>query len=248
MPTWLLCLTKSCLKVTPGPRTSSDPICFRTTKPPGKCWLPVPIPRAKELLKVQALDRRAQQLGTEAFGLDLVVNFDIDGPNAQGVDQKPCIDCGDCVTGCNVGAKNTLYMNYLPAARRNGTEILTQTQVDWLQKLDTGGWRIYGRHFNAMGMPERFSLEAGIVVLSAGSLGTPEILLRSELKGLSLSPRVGTSFNGNGDFFGMAYNSDFQTNIIGFGNSPDHSWRKDGHAPGPSIVGAIRYNPNHAVG
>ena len=207
-----------------------------------------PHPKAKELLKVQALDRRASQLGSEAFGLDLVVNFDIDGPNAQGVEQKPCIDCGDCVTGCNVGAKNTLYMNYLPAAKRNGAEILTQTQVDWLQKLGTGGWRIYGRHFNAMGMPERFSMEAGIVVLSGGSLGTPEILLRSELKGLSLSPRVGTSFNGNGDFFGMAYNSDFQTNVIGFGNSPDHSWRKDGNAPGPSIVGAIRYNPSHPLG
>jgi cholesterol oxidase len=121
-----------------------------------------PHPRAKELLKVQALDRRAQQLGTEAFGADLVVNFDIDGPNAQGVEQKPCIDCGDCVTGCNVGAKNTLYMNYLPAAKRNGTEILTQTQVDWLQKLDTGGWRVYGRHFNAIGVPERFSWRQGL--------------------------------------------------------------------------------------
>src|SRR5262245_46476413 len=49
-----------------------------------------PHPRAKELLKVKALDRRAQQLGMEAFGLDLVVNFDINGPNAQGVEQKPC--------------------------------------------------------------------------------------------------------------------------------------------------------------
>ncbi len=203
-----------------------------------------PHPRGKELLKVKALDRRARQLGTEAFALDIVVNFDIDGPNAQGVNQKPCIDCGDCVTGCNVGAKNTLYMNYLPAARRNGTEIFTQAQVDWVEKVGSGGWRIHGRHFNALGMPERFSLEAGTVVLSGGSLGTPEVLLRSALKGLSLSPRVGTSFNGNGDFFGMAYNSDYQINIEGFGNNPEHPWRKNGNAPGPSIVGAIRYNPN----
>jgi cholesterol oxidase len=201
-----------------------------------------PHPRAKELLKVKALDRRAQELGLEAFGLDISVNFDIDGKNPYGVDQKPCIDCGDCVTGCNVGAKNTLYMNYLPLAQRNGTEIFTQTQVDWLQKLDTGGWRIFGRRFNPLGIPDKFSLEAGSVILSAGSIGTPEILLRSELRGLSLSPRVGTSFNGNGDFFGLAYNSDVQANVLGFGNNPDHDWRKKGNAPGPSIVGAIRYH------
>ena len=201
-----------------------------------------PHPRATDLLKVEALQRRAQQLGTAAFGLDIAVNFHIDGLNAHGVNQKPCIDCGDCVTGCNVGAKNTLYMNYLPAARKKGAEIFTQTQVDWVERLATGGWRLHGRHFNPIGLPEAFSLQAGIVVLSAGALGTPEILLRSELKGLSLSPRVGTSFNGNGDFFGMAYNSDHQTNVEGFGNKPDHPWRQAGNAPGPSIVGAIRYN------
>jgi cholesterol oxidase len=201
-----------------------------------------PHPKAKELLKVKALDRRAQQLGLQSFGLDITVNFEVDGQNAQGVDQKPCIDCGDCVTGCNVGAKNTLYMNYLPMAQKHGTEIFTQAQVDWLQKLDTGGWRVFGRRFNALGIPEKFSLEAGNVILSAGALGTPEILLRSELKGLSLSPRVGTAFNGNGDFFGLAYNSDYQTNVLGFGSDANHDWRKQGHAPGPSIVGAIRYN------
>lgn len=47
-----------------------------------------PHPRGKDLLRVKALDRRAQKLGTEPFALDIVVNFDIDGPNAQGVNQR----------------------------------------------------------------------------------------------------------------------------------------------------------------
>src|SRR5205823_3427539 len=155
--------------------------------------------------------------------------------------QKPCIDCGDCITGCNVGAKNTLYMNYLPLARNNGTDIFTQAQVDWVEKLPEGGWRIHGRRYSEL-FPESFTLDAGCVVLSAGALGTPEILLRSEHHGLSLSPRVGTGFTGNGDFFGIAYNAAYRTNVLGFGNHPDSSWRPN--APGPTIVGAIRYNQN----
>ncbi len=40
------------------------------------------------------------------------------GPNAAGIHQDACNGCGDCVTGCNSGAKNTLLMNYLPDAAR----------------------------------------------------------------------------------------------------------------------------------
>jgi len=84
-----------------------------------------------------------------------------------------------------------------------------------------------------------FTLDAGNVMLSAGTLGTTEILLRSVMHGLSLSPRIGNDFNGNGDFFGISYNSDHQTNVLGFGNNPDHPWRQN--APGSAILGGIRY-------
>jgi cholesterol oxidase len=196
-------------------------------------------PRAHDLLKVQALDRRARELDDRAIALNLAVNFDLDGANPHRVEQKPCIDCGDCISGCNVSAKNTLYMNYLPTAHTHGTEIFTQTQVDWLEKVADGSWRVHGRWYNRFGLPEKFTLDATRVILSAGALGTSEILLRSEMNGLSLSPRVGTGFTGNGDFFGIAYNSDYQTNTLGFGRNPNHLWRP--HAPGPTIVGAIRY-------
>jgi hypothetical protein len=85
-------------------------------------------------------------------------------------------------------------------------------------------------------------MEAANVVLAAGSLGSVEILLKSERRGLSLSPKVGTQFTGNGDFFALSYNADYQINSLGFGANPDHSWRKNGNAPGPSIVGCIRYD------
>jgi len=210
-----------------------------------------PHPRALQLLKVQAMQRRAAEIGNQADALNIVVNFTLDGPNAQGAVQKPCIDCGDCVTGCNVGAKNTLYMNYLPLAQRNGTEIFTQVHVDWVEQLADGGWRIHGRHYGSDFpgnlFPEGFTLDAGSVVLSAGSIGSTEILLRSEIHGLSLSPCAGTGFSGNGDFFGIAFNSAYRTDVLGFGNHPENPWSKT-DAPGPTIVSAIRYNPALPVG
>ena len=209
-----------------------------------------PHPRAQQLPKVQAMQRRAAEIGTQASALNIVVNFTTDGPNAHGVAQKPCIDCGDCVTGCNVGAKNTLYMNYLPIAQRNGTEIFTQVHADWVEKLATGGWRIHGRHYGGEFpgnlFPEGFTLDAGTVVISAGSIGSSEILLRSEIHGLSLSPRAGTGFSGNGDFFGIAFNAAYRTDVLGFGNHPDNPWAKT-DATGPTIVSAIRYNPSLPV-
>lgn len=204
-----------------------------------------PHPSAMSLPKVKALDRRAVEMGTRAEALNIVVNFTIDGPNPYGVEQKPCVNCGNCVTGCNVRAKNTLYMNYLPMAKNEGATILTQTKVEWLEKLSGGGWRIHGRHVTGPGS-EKFTLDAREVVLSAGSLNSTEILLRSEAHGLSVAPALGTKFNGNGDFFGLAYNGDYETDVLGYlpGDCPPPAG--DSAAPGPNIVGIVRYTKDLA--
>lgn len=204
-----------------------------------------PRPHAVDLLKVQALGRRGQQIGIDAQPLDIAVNYDIDGLNPYGVQQKPCIDCGDCVTGCNVGAKNTLYMNYLPMANNGGADIFTQTEIERVEKLPAGGWRARGRRFQDVFSSEKFTLDAANVILAAGSINTTEILLRSETRGLPLSPALGSSFGGNGDFFGLSYNGDFRTNVQGFGNHPGSPGSQN--PPGPSIVGALRYNPGSDI-
>jgi choline dehydrogenase-like flavoprotein len=198
----------------------------------------VPHPRAADLAKVQRLDARAQQLGTRATALDIAVNFTIDGPNPHGVEQHPCIDCGDCVTGCNVGAKNTLYMNYLPMAVNAGAHVFTETKVEWIEKSGAA-WIVHGRHYTSALQSEPFTLTAANVILAAGSINSTEILMRSELHGLSVSPRIGSNFGGNGDFFGLAYNGDTRAEVLGFGAHPDSPWRP--HAPGPTIVAAVRY-------
>lgn len=195
-----------------------------------------------QLAKVKALDQRARQIGTRAFPLDIAVNFTLDGPNEFGVEQKPCIDCGDCVSGCNVGAKNTLYMNYLPMAAKAGAQIFTQTKVEWIEKLSGGGWRIHGKRYKSQSDSDSFTMDARNVILGAGSINSTEILLRSEMHGLSVSPALGTGFSGNGDFFGLAYNGDTVTDVLGYGRRTPETGKS--LPPGPTIVGAVRYNGN----
>lgn len=56
----------------------------------------------------------------------LFVTFEDTLSNHVGVPQPKCTGCGNCCGGCNVGAKNTLNMNYLPDAKAHGAEIFTE--------------------------------------------------------------------------------------------------------------------------
>ena len=107
------------------------------------------------------------------------------------------------------GEEHALHELPADGAPKPGATIFTQTKVEWLEKLAAGGWRIHGKHVNDDGSGNEFTLDAGEVILSAGSLNSTEILLRSEMHGLSVSPALGTKFSGNGDFFGLAYNGDY---------------------------------------
>ena len=141
------------------------------------------------LEKLAALEQAGDHLGERFYRPPINVNYEPDGVNHVGVYQRTCRLCGDCVSGCNYAAKNTLIMNYLPDARNHGAEIYTQLKVSHVERRD-GRWLVhfepvdFGREvFNA---PEMF-VSADIVVLGAGALGSTEILLRSHERGLPLS-------------------------------------------------------------
>ena len=61
--------------------------------------------------------------------IDRYVNFDGSKPNALGIHQPACNNCGNCCGGCNTGAKNTLNMNYLPDAKAHGAQIFTEVST-----------------------------------------------------------------------------------------------------------------------
>ena len=139
--------------------------------------------------------------------------------NRQGMIQRPCTSCGDCMTGCNVGAKNTLAMNYLPLARRYGAQIFTQTEIDHIEKCN-GFYKIHYTHYSNDGVTINQAhgfTTSRMVILGAGSLGSTEILLRSQDANLQFSSQLGCSWSGNGDILGFIRGVDYFTNIAGTG-------------------------------
>lgn len=199
-------------------------------------------PRWDRLTKVQRVKQRFDELEDAAFGpINACVNHTLDGEkNAQGVTQHRCIDCGDCFPGCNVGAKNTLYMNYLPWAKQKGAEIHTRIEVRYVERRAGGGWDVIFRRNTDKECGEHRRLVAHNVVLSAGTVGSTEILLRSACEGLSCSGRLGFGFSGNGDYLGLAYNNDVRCDVMGYGNHPDS--QRAQIQPGPTIVSSIQYH------
>jgi cholesterol oxidase len=188
------------------------------------------------LAKLRALEKSAEHLRANCYRTPINVTFE-DGVNHVGVEQHKCALCGDCVSGCNYSAKNTLIMNYLPDAKNHGAAIFTQVSVQRIERQDDR-WLVYyqllesGREsFDA---PTLF-VSADIVILGAGSLGSTEILLRSGQRGLSLSKQLGQHFTGNGDVLGFGYNNDEEINGIGFGHHPP----AERDPVGPCITGII---------
>ncbi|HCB48517.1 MAG TPA: GMC family oxidoreductase [Chloroflexi bacterium] len=180
---------------------------------------PVPYPQDfPSLAKAESLELSAGAIGADCYRLPINVTFE-NGVNHVGVEQRACVLCGDCISGCNYWAKNTTLMNYLPDARNHGAEIYCQISVRRIERHDDH-WRL--RYQVLEEDQETFdgplaSVGADIVILAAGTLGSTEILLRSQMAGLSLSEKLGQGFSGNGDVGGIAYNADRPVNSVGFG-------------------------------
>lgn len=187
---------------------------------------------AAALTKYRALETAGAAFGRATVASPVTVSFE-DTENAAGVTQAACTLCGDCCSGCNVGAKNTVAATYLPDARAHGAEIFTELTVDYIEKRD-GGWRV---HFAPSGDKngEARHVDARSVVLAAGTLGSTEILLRSRDQGLKCSDRLGTRFSANGDIIAFALGGSERVNAIGVGEPP----KFDGDTVGACVAGQI---------
>lgn len=117
-----------------------------------------------------------------------------------GPDRTGCTECGSCMTGCRVGAKNTLVKNYLYLAERAGATIHPMTTVEEVRPRAGGGYTVTGRVTGGIRRP-RATFTADQVVVAAGTYGTARLLLSMRDRGLlpKLSPRLGAVVRTNSE-------------------------------------------------
>ncbi|WP_182346138.1 GMC family oxidoreductase [Tomitella gaofuii] len=102
----------------------------------------------------------------------------VDDPYFGGVGpaRTGCIECGECMTGCRHGAKNTLVKNYLGLAERAGAQVHPMTTVTAVRRRADGVWEISTERTGAWARKQRRTFTAANVVLAAGTWGTQNLL------------------------------------------------------------------------
>lgn len=118
----------------------------------------------------------------------------------EGPERTGCTMCGGCMVGCRVGAKNSLDMNYLYLAEKKGAVIHPESRVIDVRPLEGGGYELTIAKSTGLFHPRRTVRARGVVV-SAGSYGTVELLMKCKERGSlpKLSPQLGQYLRTNSE-------------------------------------------------
>ena len=186
-----------------------------------------PIPPGQPTQRHKLLKEAADKLGVSDrfLSLPLAVSFDpewtyeLPDPldprhsktfvNPQGQRQGTCIHLGNCDIGCDVQAKNTLDLNYIPAAEQRGDEVRPLHLVRSIHPERSGYRVVFDRIEN--GRLIRCEERGERVVVAAGSLGSTELLLRCRDEYRTL-PRLSRSLGHNWSANANVFTPDFYRN------------------------------------
>ncbi|MEU9862607.1 GMC family oxidoreductase [Streptomyces sp. NPDC047971] len=105
-----------------------------------------------------------------------------------GPSRKACTECGECMTGCRHGAKNTLNENYLYLAEKAGAVVHPMTSVIALTEDSRGGYAVRTLPTDDKKKGKGRTFTAPRVVVAAGTYGTQTLLHR--MKDTGLLPRI----------------------------------------------------------
>ncbi|MFJ8597416.1 GMC oxidoreductase [Streptomyces shenzhenensis] len=111
----------------------------------------------------------------------------------RGPARRACTECGECMTGCRHGAKNTLNENYLHLAERAGAVVHPMTTVVSVTDDSQGGYAVATLPTDGRRKDPGRTFTAHRVVLAAGTYGTQTLLHRMRANGQLpyLSDRLG---------------------------------------------------------
>ncbi|SEK76673.1 Choline dehydrogenase [Roseateles sp. YR242] len=164
---------------------------------------------------------------------------------AAGWKHRACVACGDCATGCNHEAKQSLDTGLLLQAWRAGAELVCGASVEHLEHQPGGGWMVLVQHTDELlrrRQAEPFVVRARRVVLAAGTLGSTEILMRSRRRGLAVSRLLGQRFSGNGDVIAVGQGWREPVQAVADEQQP-FAMRQ----VGPTITGVLQGGPDFVV-
>ncbi|MEN8373962.1 MAG: GMC oxidoreductase [Gemmatimonadota bacterium] len=192
-------------------------------------WAPYGQVRSTQLL-YRAGDRLKEthpELVEEWGAINLGISFAPEGgqpgapfTNKHGARQRYQDPQAPDLLGGDIGATNSLDLNYLFLAQKEGAEVRALCEADRIEPLEGGGYRVHyvrrtpfpgrlRRHlarwlpFLAAPVESTESLCAQRVVLAAGSIGTTELLLRNrDVHGTlaGLGDALGRGYSSNGDY------------------------------------------------
>jgi cholesterol oxidase len=187
------------------------------------------------LRKTEVLKRLQPQLSRE---VPITVALRAGTHTVAGVPLQACIACGDCATGCNHGAKNSLDIGLLAqACQTKEVGLYAGVTVLRVELLASGHWAVLLQHTDAqlrLRQARPLRLRARFVVLAAGALGSTEILLRSARHGLALSATLGHRFSANGDM--IASLQGLQPEV---GAVADEDQQPEARQVGPTITAMV---------
>ena len=124
------------------------------------------------------------------------------------IDPVRCVEAKWCHTGCIFGAKNTVNTNYLASAELAGVRVRPNRQVESIQRSSTAGYRYLvnadvmdneGPNPSRSPNGQSEQIECKVLIMSAGAMGNPPILMRSQANLPSLSDHLGRHLGVNGD-------------------------------------------------
>jgi cholesterol oxidase len=199
--------------------------------------------------KYRALEQLARAIPEARVTAAPIAVAGHDGTSAVGVERRACIACGNCVTGCNYGSKNTLHASAIPLAAERGARFWTGAQAVRVSRAPPGArvpgsgaparWVVRFERIATLGpghdRADAFEVLADVVVIAAGALGSAELLMRSKSDTLPMPATLGRRFSGNGDLLSFGWGQ----------RTPVHAVARPDDAAagrpqvGPTIVGVI---------
>lgn len=124
------------------------------------------------------------------------------------ISEQRCVNAKWCHTGCIFGAKNSLLTNYLWAAEQAGVKVRPNMQVAEISQSSATPYRYVvtaevmdneGPNPTRAPTGQQIQLQCKVLVLSAGAMSTPVVLMRSQANLPSLSGQLGKNLGVDGD-------------------------------------------------